>query len=41
VLADIVSGKRAEIEAGDLGYARYLREGRKGVRSGGGMPVPA
>ncbi|MDM7932477.1 MAG: D-amino acid dehydrogenase [Tabrizicola sp.] len=41
VLADIVSGRRAEIEAADLGYARYLREGRKGMRAGGGVPVPA
>jgi len=40
-LADIVSGKRAEIEAADLGYARYLRDGRKGQRQGGGMLVPA
>jgi D-amino-acid dehydrogenase len=41
VLADIVSGRRAEIEAGDLGYARYVREGRKGNQSGAGMAVPA
>lgn len=41
VLADIVSGRRAEIEAADLGYARYLRDGRKGQRPQSGMPVPA
>lgn len=41
VLADIVSGRRTEIEAADLGYARYLRDGRKGQREGRGMPVPA
>lgn len=41
VLADLMSGKRAEIEASDLGYARYLKEGRKGVRQGGGLAVPA
>jgi D-amino-acid dehydrogenase len=41
VLADIMSGKRAEIEAADLGYARYLREGRKGRQATGAMPVPA
>jgi D-amino-acid dehydrogenase len=41
VLADIVSGRRAEIESADLGYARYLREGRKGRRSQAGSPVPA
>ena len=41
VLADLMSGKRAEIEAADLGYARYLSEGRKGMRQGGGVAVPA
>ncbi len=41
VLADLMSGKRAEIEAADLGYARYLREGRKGMQAGAGVPVPA
>ncbi len=41
VLADIVSGKRTEIEAGDLGYARYLRDGRKGQKAQSGMAVPA
>jgi D-amino-acid dehydrogenase len=41
VLADIVSGRRAEIEARDLGYSRYLRESRKGLRQGEGVPVPA
>ena len=41
VLADLMSGKRVEIEAADLGYARYLREGRKGSRQGGGVAVPA
>lgn len=41
VLADIVSGRRAGIETADLGYARYLRDGRKGRRPQSGMPVPA
>jgi D-amino-acid dehydrogenase len=41
VLADIMSGKRAEIEAADLGYARYLPEGRKGRVEGRGAAVPA
>jgi D-amino-acid dehydrogenase len=41
VLADIVSGRRAEIEAADLGYARYLREARKGRQPQGGLAVPA
>ena len=41
VLADIVSGRRTEIEAADLGYARYLRDGRKGQRGLQGAPVPA
>ncbi len=41
VLADIVSGRRAGIEAADLGYARYLREGRKGRQHQPGMAVPA
>ncbi len=41
VLADIVSGRRAEIEAADLGYARYLREGGKGRRSPAGEPLAA
>ena len=41
VLADIVSGRRTEIEATDLGFARYVREGRKGLGEGRGMPVPA
>lgn len=41
VLADIVSGRPTEIAAADLGYARYLREGRKGRAAGAGVPVPA
>ena len=41
VLADIVSGRRAGIESADLGYARYLREGRKGRTSQAGVAVPA
>ena len=41
VLADLMSGKRAEIEAADLGYARYLREGRKGMQAGSGAAGPA
>lgn len=41
VLADTVSGRRAGIEAADLGYARYLREGSKGRIPKAGMPVPA
>jgi D-amino-acid dehydrogenase len=30
VLADLMSGRRSEIETADLGLARYLREGRRG-----------
>lgn len=41
VLADIVSGRRAEIEAADLGYARYLRAARMGQGAGRGVAVPA
>lgn len=41
VLADIVSGRPTEIAATDLGYARYLREGRKGHAAGTGAAVPA
>jgi D-amino-acid dehydrogenase len=41
VLADIVSGRRTDIDAVDLGYSRYLREGRKAHRPGSGLPVPA
>jgi D-amino-acid dehydrogenase len=41
VLADIVSGRRAGIETRDLGYARYLREGRKGRDLQQGVAVPA
>jgi D-amino-acid dehydrogenase len=41
VIADMVSGRRAGIESEDLGYARYLREGRKGLGSGAGVAVPA
>ena len=41
VLADIVSGRRTEIEAADLGCVRYLREGRTGQRAQSGLPVPA
>jgi D-amino-acid dehydrogenase len=41
VLADIVSGHRTGIEAQDLGYARYLREGRKRSAVKAGLPVPA
>ena len=41
VLADIVSGQRTEIEAADLGYARYLRRGRAPRVSGPGQAVPA
>ncbi len=41
VLANIVSGQRTEIEAGDLGYARYLREAGRGKREAMGAPVPA
>jgi D-amino-acid dehydrogenase len=29
VLADMISGRVAEIETGDLGYARYQRRGRR------------
>jgi D-amino-acid dehydrogenase len=41
VLADIVSGHRTEISATDLGYARYLRDRRKGHQPKAGQPVPA
>jgi D-amino-acid dehydrogenase len=41
VLADIVSGRPTEIAAADLGYARYLRDGRKGRTAGAGVAVPA
>jgi D-amino-acid dehydrogenase len=41
VLADTVSGRMAEIDARDLGYARYLREAGKGKRATGGQVVPA
>lgn len=41
VLADIVSGRRTEIEAADLGYGRYVKGGRNSLRSGSGMAVPA
>jgi len=41
VLADIVSGRRAGIEAGYLGYSRYLREAAKGRAPQAGLPVPA
>jgi D-amino-acid dehydrogenase len=41
VLADIVSGRRTEIEAADLGYARYLRDSGKGRAVSAGQPVPA
>lgn len=41
VLADLMSGHRADIASADLGYARYLREGRNGIRSGTGHPLPA
>jgi D-amino-acid dehydrogenase len=41
VLADLMSGRQTEIAAADLGYARYLREGRKGMRQGGVVAVPA
>jgi len=40
VLADIVSGKRTEIESADLGYARYLRE-RSSKAQGFRAPQPA
>jgi D-amino-acid dehydrogenase len=41
VLADIVSGHRTEIEARDLGYARYLRDVRGGRMQGAGQVIPA
>jgi D-amino-acid dehydrogenase len=41
VLADTLDGRRTEIEAADLGYARYLREGSRGRRAPMGQPVPA
>ena len=41
VLADLMSGKQTQIAATDLGYARYLRDGRKGQRASAGAAVPA
>ena len=41
VLADLMSGKQTQIAAADLGYARYLRDGRKGQRASAGAAVPA
>jgi D-amino-acid dehydrogenase len=40
VLADIVSGQRTEIDAADLGYARYLRDRRMAKGATVGRPVP-
>ena len=40
VLADIVSGKRTEIESADLGYARYMKP-RAGRAQGLGAAQPA
>ena len=40
VLADIVSGRRAEIEAADLGYSRYLRARPQAGPVEAGVPVP-
>jgi len=40
VLADIVSGKRTEIESADLGYARYLKDRSRGAQ-GFGAAQPA
>jgi D-amino-acid dehydrogenase len=31
VLADIMSGRRTEIESADLGFARYMRDGARGA----------
>jgi D-amino-acid dehydrogenase len=41
VLADIVSGRRTEIESTGLGYARYLRPDRHPNPAGWARPVPA
>jgi D-amino-acid dehydrogenase len=41
MLADLMSGKRAGIDASDLGYSRYLRDGRKGQRAPAGLALPA
>lgn len=41
VLADIVSGRRVGIEAGDLGYSRYLRDAGKGRAPQAGIAIPA
>ena len=38
VLADLMSGRRAGIETADLGFSRYVREGR---RQGGFVPAKA
>ncbi len=39
VLADLISGRRPEIETADLGYGRYLPQGRRRAVSGGLRPV--
>ena len=41
LLADIMSGQRTGIEAADLGYGRYIRQGRATAGSGTSVPVPA
>jgi D-amino-acid dehydrogenase len=41
VLADIVSGRRTEIDSADLGHARYLRTRRSKPGVAAGVPVPA
>lgn len=41
VLADLMSGRRAEIEASDLGYSRYVKGRTKAGAAGVGQAVPA
>jgi D-amino-acid dehydrogenase len=41
VLADVVSGRRPEIQADDLGYARYLPKSRRAVARPGLRPATA
>ena len=41
VLADVISGRRPEIEHADLGVGRYLPAGRRGRATGGLRPAAA
>jgi D-amino-acid dehydrogenase len=41
VLADVISGRRPEIEHADLGVGRYLPAGRRSPATGGLRPAAA